>query len=71
MDLSPSHIMATLVGSGVGYVYFSYGRHQADWPLVASGVGLMTYSYFVTSLLWLVVVGVAIAVVPFGYKRFS
>lgn len=71
MDLSLSHIMATLFGSGVGYVYFSYGRSQSDWPLTASGVALMTYGFFVTSLFWLVVVGAAIAVAPFGFRRFA
>jgi hypothetical protein len=71
MDLNLPQIMATLVGSGVGYVYFSYGRSQADWPLAASGVALMTYSFFITSMLWLVVVGAAIAVAPFGCRRSS
>jgi uncharacterized membrane protein len=69
MDLSLPHIMAALLGSGVGFVYFSYGRSQADWPLVASGLALMTYSYFVTSLFWLVGIGVLIAVAPFASRR--
>jgi hypothetical protein len=71
MDLNPLQILAALVGSALGYVYFSYGRSRADWPLVASGIALMAYSFFVTSLLWLVVVGVAIAVAPFGCRRSS
>jgi hypothetical protein len=71
MDLNPANIMAALVGSGVGYLYFNYGRKEADWPLIASGLALMTYSYFITSLLWLVVVGVAIAAAPFGCNRSS
>jgi hypothetical protein len=71
MDLSLPHIMATLVGSGVGYVYLSYGRSEADWPLAASGLALMTYSFFFTSLLWIVVVGAAIAVAPFACRRSS
>jgi hypothetical protein len=71
MELSLPNIMATLVGSGIGYVYFSYGRSQSDWPLASSGVALMTYSYFVPSLFWLVVVGAAIALTPFACRRFS
>jgi hypothetical protein len=71
MDLNPLQILAALVGSAIGYVYFSYGRSQADWPLVASGVALMTYSFFITSPLWLVLVGVAIAAAPFGCRRSS
>jgi hypothetical protein len=71
MDLSLPPIMTTLVGSGVGYVYLSYGRSEADWPLAASGLALMTYSYFFTSLLWIVVGGAAIAVAPFTCRRSS
>jgi hypothetical protein len=71
MDLNLPQIMVALVGSGVGYFYFRYGRSQEDWPLVASGLALMTYSYFITSLLWLVGVGVVIAVAPFGCRRSS
>jgi hypothetical protein len=69
MDLSPPQIMATLVGSGVGFVYLSYGRSEADWPLAASGLALMTSSFFFTSLLWIVVVGAAIAAAPFACRR--
>jgi hypothetical protein len=69
MDLSLPHIMATLVGSGVGYVYLSNGRSEADWPLAESGLALMTYSFFFTSLLGIVVVGAAIAVAPFACRR--
>ena len=65
MDLSLPHILATHVGSGVGYVYLSYGRNEADWPLVASGLALMTSSFFFfTSLLWIVVA-------PFACRRSS
>jgi hypothetical protein len=71
MDLSPPHILATLVGSGVGYVYLSYGRSEADWPLAASGLALMTYGFFLRSLLGIVVVGAAIAVAPFVCRRSS
>ena len=71
MDLNPLQILAALVASALGYVYFSYGRSQEDWPLVVSGIALMAYSFFVTSLLWLVVVGVVIALAPFGCRGSS
>ena len=73
MDLNFSlpGIMAMLVGSAVGYIYLSWGRSQSDYPLAASGLALMTYSYFITSLFWLVAVGVAIAVAPFAWRRIA
>ncbi len=70
MDLNPISILAALVGSGIGYVYFSFGRSQSDWPMVASGIALMTYSYFITSPLDLALVGAVIAVIPFAIRRF-
>jgi hypothetical protein len=73
MDLNFSlhGIMAMLVGSAVGYVYLSWGRSQSDYPLAISGLALMTYSYFIASLFWLVAVGVALAVAPFAWRRIA
>ena len=47
------------------------GSLQSDYPLAASGLALMTYSYFITSIFWLVAVGVAIAVAPFAWRRIA
>jgi hypothetical protein len=71
LELSLPHILVSLVGSGIGYVYLSYGRTQADWSLITAGLGLMTYSYFVSELIWLVAVGGAIGVAPFLCRRES
>ena len=71
MDLNPLQILAALVGSAFGYIYLSYGRSQGDCALVASGIALIAYSFFVTSLLWLVLVGVAIAAARFECRRSS
>jgi hypothetical protein len=68
IDLNLLHILVSVAGSGVGYVYLSWGRSEANWTLVASGLGLMTYSYFVTSLFWLVVVGGVISAVPYLHR---
>ncbi len=71
LDLSLPQIMVSLVGSCVGYVYFRHGRNESDWSLIASGLALMTYGYFLTSLVELVGVGVLIAAAPFGFRRLS
>jgi uncharacterized membrane protein len=71
LNFSLPSIMAMLVGSAVGYIYLSWGRSQSDYPLAASGLALMTYSYFITSMFWLVAVGVAIAVAPFAWRRIA
>ena len=71
MALDFYQIMATIAGSGLGFIYFSFGRQQGDLPLILSGIALMSYSLFVSSLPWLVLIGATIAFVPFGYKRYS
>ena len=70
MNLSFPHIAVMLVGSAVGYVYLSWGRSQSNLSLAATGIALMAYSYFFSSLLWLIVVGVVLAVAPYACKRF-
>lgn len=65
MELNLPLIVVGLVFSGVGFVYFSFGRRQANLHLIVNGLVLMVYPYFVTSVLWSVIVGVAIGVLPF------
>ncbi len=71
LNFSLPGIMAMLVGSAVGYIYLSWGHSQSDYLLAASGIALMAYSYFITSMFWLVAVGVAIAIAPFAWRRFA
>jgi hypothetical protein len=71
LNLNLPAILVMLVGSGVGCVYLSWARTESDVPLAASGLALMIYSYFISSLVWLIVVGAALAVAPFAYRRFA
>ncbi len=70
MNLSLPNILIMLVGSGVGYVYLSWARTESDVPLAVSGLALMVYSYFVSALVWLVLIGALLAIAPFAYRRF-
>ena len=66
--MSATDILAGLVTGSVGLAYFLYGKKRQRNGLMWSGVALMVYPYFVTSLLAIVVVGAALAAVPFFYR---
>lgn len=45
--------------------YFVYGKRQAKYVPLLSGLGLCAYPYFVEGWVWLCVVGLALAILPF------
>jgi len=61
-------LWGVLFGS-LGLGYFIYGKKQgAVMPLVC-GLGLMVFPYFISSTLLLVAVGVALAALPYFFRR--
>ncbi len=54
--------------SSLGLGYFMYGKKQKASVPFACGVALMLYPYFVTNTIILVVVGVALAAIPYFVK---
>lgn len=57
-------LLSMLIGS-VGFVLFVYGRKQSRLPQMLAGVTLMAFPYFVSNLL--VMVGIAVAVLAAMY----
>lgn len=51
VDLDANTLIAGLVVSGVGFVFFSYGRKMGRMPHLATGVVLMVFPYFVPGVL--------------------
>jgi hypothetical protein len=49
----------------IGVGYFIYGKRQARFAPLLAGMMLCVYPYFVQSVLWTVVVGVALVAAPF------
>lgn len=45
---------------GIGFVAFRYGRTMQQVPPMVLGTALMTYPLFVTSVGWLVAIGVCL-----------
>ena len=57
-------VIGILTGAlGMGYIV--YGRRQTKFAPLLSGIGLCAYSYFIDSWVWLCVVGLVFAIVPF------
>jgi len=64
MDMG-TWLMAGVLTGALGAGYFVYGKKtHRPVPLVA-GILLCVYPYFISSLFWLILVGVVLAVVPF------
>jgi hypothetical protein len=58
MSLDPAWLLVSLVISGVGLGLFLYGKKQTRIPHLVTGIILMVYSYAVSSVFWMVVIGV-------------
>jgi hypothetical protein len=72
MSFDPGALLASILISAVGLGIFLYGKKQQRAPQLVAGLALMVYSYFVASVLWIVVIFAAIvvalwAVVRLGY----
>jgi hypothetical protein len=63
--VNPTSLLIGIVTGALGVGYFIYGRRQERFAPLLSGVLLCVYPYFVDSVGWLVVIGAALAAVPF------
>jgi len=68
VDFDAPNIIAALVFSALGFVYFSYGKKQTKMPLVITGGLLMGYSYFTPTLAWNIGVGLLLALLPLIWR---
>lgn len=50
-------LIAGLVVSGVGFVFFSYGRKMSRAPHVITGLVMMVFPYFVPSVIGMFAIG--------------
>ena len=58
--MDPSQLVVGFVFAAIGFVAFRYGRRMELMPPVLIGLALMTYSMFVSDVLWLAVIGTAL-----------
>jgi hypothetical protein len=60
VSFDPNALLVSLLFSSVGFVLFAYGKKQSRVPHMLTGVVLMVYPYFVSNLIAMSAVGVAI-----------
>ena len=72
-DLTAGRIRVAILFWGVlfgsiGLGYFMYGKRQAAVMPMLCGAGLMVFPYFVSSTLWLIVVGAGLTIAPWYWR---
>jgi hypothetical protein len=63
--MNPTSLIIGIFTGAIGVGYFMYGKRQARFVPLIAGMLLCVYPYFVDSVIWLVVVGVALLAAPF------
>ncbi len=60
MSLDPGSLFLSILISVLGLGFFIYGKKQRRAPQLVAGVVLMGYSYFVSSVVWMLVIAAAV-----------
>lgn len=71
MAIDANSLLLSLAISSVGFVFFVYGKKQGRLPQMVAGLALMLFPYFVTNLLAMALVAVAIVGVFWLAIRFG
>ena len=50
-------LIASILVSGIGFVFFSYGKKMSRWPQMAGGILLLVFPYFVSGALLTIAIG--------------
>jgi branched-subunit amino acid transport protein len=66
--MEPATIFAALIFGSIGMAYIVYGRKQRRGMALLSGVALCAYPYFISNILAIVIIGLALMAVPFFVK---
>lgn len=65
---TPGEIFAIVVFSIIGFGAFRYGKRDGRWQPMVIGMVLMVFPYFVSSGLWLYLIGAALTVGLFIFR---
>ena len=61
-------MVAGLIFSSVGFVYFSYGRRMKNLNILFCGMILMIYPYFFDKMVVAILIGAALSSMPFFFR---
>lgn len=68
-DIDGLSFIASFLISGLGFVFFSYGRKMKRPPQIAGGLTLMVFPYFVSSVAaMLIIAALVVAAIVFAAK---
>jgi hypothetical protein len=62
MSMDPMWLFLSLIPGGIGFVLLVYGKKQGRWPHIVGGLLFMAYPYFATTVMSLLIGGVALSV---------
>ena len=51
--------------SMLGFVFFMYGKKQSAMIPMFTGLALMLYPYIISSVVWMVIIGVILTAIPY------
>jgi hypothetical protein len=63
------YLFTCIVFGAIGGVYLAYARRTHEVDFLACGVALLLYPYFFKSVVMIVIIGAALAMVPIGRRR--
>lgn len=67
--MSTAWLIGSLIFSSIGLGYFMYGKSQRSPAPLICGMALMIYPYFVSNMLVLAILGLALTAAPYFLTR--
>jgi hypothetical protein len=67
--MSEARLLWGLLFSSVGVGFFLYGKRQRSVVPLVCGLALCIYPYFVTNVIATVAVGIALASIPYFFRK--
>ena len=68
-DYTKASIIAMVIFSIIGLGYLTYGKKSQQLLMLICGMALMGYSYFVDGIVYIILIGVGLSVLPFILSR--
>lgn len=69
MNFSFSSLVGSLIVSGVGFVFFKYGRKKMNPIFLIFGIIMMIYPYFITDFLWMVGIAIGLSSILYWLRK--
>ena len=66
--MNAANIIAASIFGLIGWAVFIYGKKQSNFKPIAIGIILMTYTYFVSNLIFTYLIGVGLIALLFIFR---